>query len=138
VLLLAAGAALALNGIFPWEIVDGALAEPPAHTASAIATFLAAALGLMAVSRRMAADDDWRGLAPYTRWSGVAVFVLFLVLGLFAIEDGAVLHDWAGLIQRVLVAVWFAWTIVVAVRIARAPARSAISPPPWGGGSRGS
>ena len=35
---------------------------------------------------------------------------LFLVLGVFAIEDGAPLHLWVGLVQRIVVAVWFIWT----------------------------
>jgi cytochrome b len=65
----------------------------------------------------MITDERWRSLAGFTRWSGALVLVLFLVLGFFAIEDGAPLHRWTGLIQRVLVAVWFVWMIVVALRI---------------------
>jgi hypothetical membrane protein len=117
VLLMIGGAALALNAVFPWEIVDGVPAEPATHAASAITTFLATAVGMIAISRRMSADERWHGLAPYTRWSGVLVLVLFLVLGFFAIEVSAPLHPWVGLIQRALVAVWFVWMIVVALRI---------------------
>lgn len=130
VLLQIGGAALAMNGAFPWAIVDGVPAEPPAHTASAIATFLATALGMIVFSRRMNIDDDWRSLAPYTRWSGILVLILFLVLGLFAIEDTAPLHDWTGLVQRVLLAVWFAWTIVVAFRITAGATPSDSGSPP--------
>jgi hypothetical membrane protein len=117
VLLLIGGAALAMNAVFPWRVVDGVPAEPTTHAASAITTFLATALGMMVVSRRMTTDERWRGLAGYTRWSGALVLVLFLVLAFFAIEDGAPLIRWTGLIQRVLVAVWFVWMIVVALRI---------------------
>jgi hypothetical membrane protein len=118
VLLMIGGAALAMNAVFPWRIVDGVPAEPTSHAASAITTFLASALGMIVFSRRMTTDQQWRGLARYTRASGVLVLVLFVVLGFFAIEDSAPLHRWVGLIQRVLVAVWFVWMIVVALRIA--------------------
>lgn len=117
-LLLIGGAALAMNGAFPWEIVDGVATEPVAHAASAIATFLATALGMIVFSRRMSSDEQWRGIARYTCGSGILLLVLFLALGLFAIDDGAPLHSWVGLIQRVLVAVWFAWMITVALQIA--------------------
>lgn len=123
VLLLIGGAALAMNAVFPWRVVDGVPTEPTTHAASAITTFLATALGMMVVSRRMTTDERWRGLAGYTRWSGALVLILFLVLGFFAIEDSAPLHRWTGLIQRVLVAVWFVWMIVVALRIRADPGR---------------
>jgi hypothetical protein len=120
VLLLIAGAALAMNAVFPWEIVDGVPAELTTRAASAITTFLATALGMIVFSRGMTTDVQWRGLARYTRWSRILVLVLFLVLGFFAIEDSAPLHRWIGLIQRVLVAVCFVWMIVVALRITAA------------------
>ena len=130
VLLVIGGAALAMNAAFPWRMVDGVAAEPTTHAASAITTFLATALGMMVVSRRMTTDERWRDLAGYTRWSGALVLVLFFVLGFFAIEDSAPLHRWTGLIQRVLVAVWFGWMIVVALRI-RAGGRTADLGPQW-------
>jgi hypothetical membrane protein len=117
VLLLIGGAELAMNGAFPWEMVDGVPGEPTTHAASAVTTFITTALGMIAFSPRMATDERWHGLARYTAWSGVLLLVLFLVLGLFAIEAGAPLHRWIGLIQRGLVAVWFVWMIVVALRI---------------------
>jgi hypothetical protein len=43
------------------------------------------------------------------------MLVLFITLGVFAIADGTPLHRWAGLIQRVLCAVWFALLIMTAV-----------------------
>ena len=75
---------------------------------------------MMVFSRRMITDEHWRGLARYTRWSGMLVLVLFLILGVFAIQASAPLHRWVGLIQRVLVAVWLAWMIVMARRITTA------------------
>jgi hypothetical protein len=65
----------------------------------------------------MNADARWRGLAPYTMWSGIAALVLFIAVGFFAVDDGTPLHPWAGLLQRILCTVWFAWMIVIAVRV---------------------
>ena len=45
--------------------------------------------------------------------------LLFLVLGFYAIEDDTPLHPWVGLLQRILVAVWLACTIVMARRALR-------------------
>jgi hypothetical protein len=36
---------------------------------------------------------------------------------IFAVDDGTPLHPWAGLFQRILVAVGFACTIVLVVRL---------------------
>ncbi len=66
----------------------------------------------------MIVDPRWRDLSSYTMYSGVAVLVLFVVVGFFAVDDGAPLHPWAGPLQRVLCAVMFACMIVLAARIA--------------------
>ena len=119
-LLVIGGVALAMNGIFPWKMIDGVPTEPPAHAASAIATFASTGIGLIVFSRRMDADLRWRGYAAYTRWSGMLVLVLFVIVGFFALDEGAPLHEWTGLIQRILVAVWLVW-MIVAARAVRLP-----------------
>jgi len=43
--------------------------------------------------------------------------VLFITVGFFAIDDGAPLHPWAGLVQRILCVVWFTCLIVLALRL---------------------
>jgi ABC-type transport system involved in cytochrome c biogenesis permease subunit len=67
----------------------------------------------------MKADPRWRDLAMYTLCTGMVILALFVLLGFFAIDDGAPLHPWAGLLQRILCAVWFTCTIVLAVRLRR-------------------
>jgi hypothetical membrane protein len=116
-LLLAGSVGIVLAGIFPWKMVNGIATETPAHVVGAVMTFAATGLGATAFSRRMSADSRWRDLAPYTMLSGIAVLALFVLVGFFAIDEGAPLHPWAGLIQRILCAVWFAWLIVLAVRL---------------------
>ena len=46
-----------------------------------------------------------------------AVLLMFVAVGFFAIDDRAPLHAWAGLLQRVLCAVWFTCLIVLALRL---------------------
>jgi hypothetical protein len=52
-------------------------------------------------------------------FTGITVLILFIVVGFFAIDDGAPLHPWAGLLQRILCAVWFSCLIVLALRLRR-------------------
>jgi hypothetical protein len=116
-LLLTGGFGVVLAGVFPWRMVDDVPTETPAHVVGAITAFFATGLGLIAFSRGMRTDSRWRTLAPYTMVSGVAVLVLFVTVGFFAIDDGAPLHTWAGLIQRILCTVWFTCMIVLAFRL---------------------
>jgi hypothetical membrane protein len=116
------GLGVMLAGLFPWKMVDGVPTETPPHVVGAVMAFASTGLGLIVVSRRMRADGRWRDLSAYTLSSGVAVLILFVAVGFFAIEDGTPLHPWAGLVQRILCAVWFTWLIVAARRL-RALAR---------------
>ena len=120
-LLATGGWGIVLAGIFPWKMVDGVPTETPPHVVGAIMAFAAAGLGFVVISRRMNADPRWRNLATYTMWTGIAMLLLFIIVGFFAVDDGTPLHPWAGLLQRVLVAVWFACTIVLAVRLRGIP-----------------
>ena len=118
-LLLVSGVGLVLAGVFSWRMVDGKPTETPPHVAAAVMSFAATAAGLIVFSRRLKADPRWRDLATYTLSSGIVILLLFVTLGWFAIEDDAPLHPWAGLLQRVVCAVWFTCTIVLAVRLRR-------------------
>ncbi|MGH2572129.1 MAG: DUF998 domain-containing protein [Actinomycetota bacterium] len=124
-LLALSGVGLMLAGLFPWALdARGDYIVPPAHVVGAYTAFLPAGLGLIVLSRRMARDQSWRSLASYSIGSGIVVAVLFLGTGPLAVPDDAPLHDWAGLLQRGTVAVWFSCTIVLALRllrVARAP-----------------
>jgi hypothetical membrane protein len=119
-LLVLSGLGLILAGAFPWALdASGDYVVPPGHIVGAYTAFLPAGLGLIVLSRRMARDPAWRGLASYSLASGIAVAVLFLATGPLAVPDDAPLHDWAGLLQRATVAVWFSCTLVLAVRLLR-------------------
>jgi hypothetical membrane protein len=118
-LLVAGGIGLIVAGVFPWVMVDGVPTETPLHVVGAVTIFLATGLGLLTFSRRLSDDPLWNDLSTYTFVTGIVVLVLFVAFAAFAIEDGTPLHPWAGLIQRVLCAVWFTWFIVLALRLRR-------------------
>jgi hypothetical protein len=69
-------------------------------------------------------DPSWRGLAPYTLGSGLVILALAVVGAVFVRPEAAPLHDWAGLVQRMVLAVLFASRVALGVRllsIARTP-----------------
>lgn len=115
-LLLASCFGLWIAGLFPWNNVSGVPIEPPSHVVGAVVTFLSASASHVALSRRMTADPQWRNLSPYVLGTGIVMLLLFIVVGGFAIAEGTPLHSWAGLLQRVLVATWFACILVMARR----------------------
>jgi hypothetical membrane protein len=116
-LLALGGIGIVTAGIFSWQMVEGVPRETPGHVVAAVTTFAATGLGWVVFSRRLKSDPAWNDLATYTLATGVAVLVLFVALGFFAIDDGTPLHPWAGLLQRVLCLVWFTCLIVVAMRL---------------------
>ena len=116
-LLVMSGIGLIMSGAFSWKMVDGAPTETAPHVVAAVIVFAGTGLGLMTFSRRLRADPHWRGLATYSMASGIAVLLLFLVAGVFAMGDGTPLHRWAGLLQRIVCAVWFACLIALAHRL---------------------
>ena len=114
------GLGLVWAGIFPWKMVHGVPTETTPHVIGAVMTFVATGLGFIVFSRRMNADPRWRDLATYAKLTGIAILLLFVAVGFFAIDDGAPLHAWAGLLQRILCAVWFLCLIVLAFRLRKA------------------
>lgn len=120
-LLAMGGVGILVAGAFPWKMIDGVPTETPPHVVGAITAFVSTALGLVRLSRRMSGDARWRDLATYTKVTGVAVLLMFVALGFFAIGDGTPLHPWAGLLQRVICFVWFSCVIALALRLVRTP-----------------
>jgi len=116
VLLLANCLGLVLAGVFPWINVNGVPTETPQHVVGAVLSFSGASLGLIFLSRRMTADPEWQRLSSYVLATGIVMLVLFFALGGLAVDEGTPLHPWAGLLQRVLLAVWFPCIIVIAIK----------------------
>jgi hypothetical membrane protein len=115
------GVGLVLAAVFALrEDAAGVTYDPTGlHSVNGAVFFLSIGIGLVVTSRRMAADPSWRSLAGYTLATGTALLVMFVAFGVLVGPDDAPLHPWAGLAQRVVLAVWFSCTIVLALRLLR-------------------
>jgi len=94
------------------------------HQPNGAVFFLSTWVGLAILSWCLRSDLRWRDLVPYTMITSVALAILFGVLAALAIPDSGPLHPWAGLLQRLVLAVWFPCLVVLAARL-RKVARAA-------------
>ena len=118
-LLLVSCLGILIAGLFPWINLNGVPTETPQHIVGAVLTFSGASIGLLVLSRRMTADPKWHGLSAYLLGSGIVMVIFFIAVGFFAVDAGTPFHRWAGLLQRVLVAVWVTCQLIVARRLLR-------------------
>jgi hypothetical membrane protein len=120
-LLVLSGMALVWAAVFPLrEDAAGVTYDPGLHIVGGMTFFLSSALGLIVVSRRLAADPSFRQLGGYALGAGITGVALFVLMGAFVVPDDAPLHAWAGLAQRiVIVVVLFPCTVVIALRLLR-------------------
>jgi len=117
-LLLVSATGIVLAGVFSWaRSPDGGFFEPIGHVVAAFMTFLGAGSALVAISRQMAGDPNWRSLSRYVLACGGTILVLFPIMGALAMRDGAPLHGVAGLLQRAILIVWFPCTLVLSMRL---------------------
>jgi uncharacterized protein DUF998 len=110
---------LLMAGLFPLrENADGQTYDSTGlHQPNGAVFFLSMWVGLGILSWCLRPDLRWRDLVPYTMITSVALAVLFGVLAALAIPDSAPLHPWAGLLQRLVLAVWFPCLVVLAARL---------------------
>jgi hypothetical protein len=120
-LLLLSGMALVWAAVFRLrEAAAGVTYDPGLHFVGGVTYFLSSALGLIVVSRRLAADSRFPHLGGYALGAGITGVALFVLMGVFVVPEDAPLHAWAGLAQRiVIVVVLFPCTVVVALRLLR-------------------
>jgi hypothetical membrane protein len=114
-LLALSGLGLIVSGVFPWRQENGIFIEPAGHVVGAVMSFLGTSIGHMVISRRMRHDPRWEGIASYVLASGMTMLLLFFAVA-YSLEPGSPLRPWTGALQRVLIAIWFACTVVVALR----------------------
>jgi len=113
------GVGLLLAALFPLrEDAAGVTYDPGGHIVAGFTFFLSSAVGLIIVSRRLARDARWHGLAGYALIAGVVALAAFPIMGALVMPDDGPLHAWAGLAQRLLIlGVIFPCWIVLARRL---------------------
>jgi Protein of unknown function (DUF998) len=117
-LLFMTGISNLVAAALPWrEDAAGIAYAPVGHIIGGTIFFLGSPAALIVLSRRMRHDPSWRGLAPYTLGSGLVLLALAVVGAVFVRPEAAPLHDWAGLVQRMALAVLFPCRIALGVRL---------------------
>lgn len=112
------GAGLVAAGVFPATDAAGSFTpDRPAHFVSALVVFAGAGVANLALAGRLEKDPAWRPLSQTIRSAGVALIVLFVVIGALARAEGAPLHEYLGLFQWGYLAVWFPTLIVLGRRL---------------------
>jgi hypothetical membrane protein len=113
------GIGLLLAAAFPLRAdASGAVYDPGGHFIGGVLFFPVTAAALVALSRRLARDPRWRGLARYTLVAGVVGIAGVVVSVTLVFPEGAPLAAWAGLVQRILIlAVLFPCRIALAARL---------------------
>lgn len=103
-MLFVSGIGLLLAAVFPLrEDAAGVTYDPGGHMVAGLMFFFTSAAGLIVLSRRVARDPRWRGLATYTLVSGGVALAGFVAMGQLVMPDDAPLHEYAGLAQRLLI-----------------------------------
>jgi len=118
-LFVVSGVGLLGAAIFPLsKDTTGVTMYPAGHVVAGNAFFLSSALALIVVSRRLVRDPRWRSLATYTLAAGIAVVAGGIVMNVLVRPDDASLHDFAGLVQRLIIlAVLFPCRIALSWRL---------------------
>ena len=83
------------------------------HDAVSGLVFLAFVVAQLVLARAFRRDPSWRDLRAYSIVSGALTLALLVLFGTGATDD------WNGLVQRAFLAVLFAWTIVLGMRLRR-------------------
>ena len=121
-LIAVSGIGSVLAAAFPLrEDAAGVTYDPGGHIVGGLMFFVTSAVGLIVLSRRVANDAQWSGLATYTLVAGITALAGFVAGGVLVMPDDAPLHEWAGLFQRALILlVVFPCRVVLSFRLRRA------------------
>lgn len=130
-IVLFSGMGLVVAALFPLrQDATGVIYDPTgAHHVNGAIFFLSIGVGLIVVSRRLAADATGRGVATYTLVSGIVLLVMDPISGVLAGPE-APLQPWAGLLQRATLAVWMVCVVVLGHRLWRVAAPQEVSGTP--------
>ena len=65
---------------------------------------------------RFRTDETWEPLAAFTMISGIVMVVLIVLMKIGQLQTG-LLSDWAGVIQRCCLIIFYAWVFAISIRI---------------------
>jgi hypothetical protein len=103
-LFLVSGLGLLMAAAFPLrEDPAGVTYDPGGHFIAGMTFFTSSALALVVISFALTRRAELRRLATHVRVAGILMLLSNPVMGILVIPDGAPLHDWAGLAQRIIV-----------------------------------
>ena len=89
-LLFLSGIGLMLAAVLPLrEDTQGVTYDTGGHFVAGLTFFLSTAIGLVVLSRRLARDPRWRGIATYTLVTGCLAVAGFAVMGALVMPDDA-------------------------------------------------
>lgn len=97
------GLGLLWAAAFPLRLNAAGDLVPGLHPVGGALFFQGSALALVVTSFRLAHDRNWAPLAIPVRLAGILLFAAFPVMIFLGIPVGAPLHDWLGLVQRILI-----------------------------------
>src|SRR5262245_17220436 len=108
---------IVLTAFFPMTTdLNGAPAQTLFHALASMLAYFGAAIGFVSLSRLMAVDQPWKGLAMLTRKSGLAMMWMFpAILGTMPIWSP--FHVGVGVLQRLALIVWFTCSIMLALKL---------------------
>jgi hypothetical membrane protein len=115
------GIGLLIGGLFPLRVDATGLVYDPlgVHTANGTIFFLSLGLAPAVMSLRLRGDPRWRHLATYTLVTGIALLITVVAIVALVRPTDAPLHNWFGLAQRLVLAIWLPYIVVLALRLRR-------------------
>jgi uncharacterized protein DUF998 len=122
-LFLVSGLGLLMAAAFPLrQDAAGVTYDPGGHFLAGVTFFSSSALALVVISFSLASRAEVRRLAMAIRVAGILMLLSNPVMGILVIPEGAPLHEWAGLAQRVIVlGLLFPARIALSIRLLRTP-----------------
>ena len=115
--LMLSSVGIVLTGMFPMTTdLNGAIVQTLYHALASMVAYLGAAIGFISLSRLLALDPPWKGLAVLTRKSGLAMMWMFPAI-LLTMPVWSPFHGGVGVLQRIALIVWFTCTIMLSLKL---------------------